>query len=386
MFKLRDPVKYCQFNFPIFTLKAYPQFGVLFGKATTFLLVVMWMGCSENSVLHSIEDYRARLERVTRYQAAIASRQKQASYKRPVIPERRDRLIPQTDHRNSLYVLLGLTYCEIPQLMAQRNSPLGKVMQPPVSLIYAFDVRLALEGCQANLDQAGAEAIDQHGALLAKLKNQKYEARYVTLWNLTFGSKPMAQYAGTQGAIFDVEGADVLLRGAEAFEQLTFYAQRLLAGTYALTDMNKDAIYKTYQHLEQTQTLGALVNSLIVYAEGLEAANTILRNTSADRFCPQGVPIERVKVLQRVVVKYFAQGVQANIAPIDQAASAYLRNVDTFFALFHTLSAPEKKAFSAYWHDVYGGSDALWGRYRDAVKTHASLASALLEACGLGVR
>jgi len=346
---------------------------------------LMLSGCVENSILYSIEDYQSRLKRITQYREVDTKESAHKVLIRPRIPERRNRLIPQPEYRVSLYDVLGLNYCELPQLMAQKNAPLGKVMQAPVAFIYAFDIREALRFCQANLTQAQPKTLEKHRILLSQLQAQKQSQQIITLWNLTIGSFPMTQYAGTPGRLFDGDAYGELISGANAFEFFHMYGERLNAEHYLLSSEDRDTIYVIYQHLEQTQALGALINSLIAYTNAINHATHILLQTKAARFCPQGLPIERVKILKHVVVKYFGQGVQRHIAPIDQAAEAYFRQIDKFLALFEPLENPQQVSFFQYWNTVYRETDSIWLQYRKAITDHAKAASTLLAHCGAGV-
>jgi hypothetical protein len=368
-------------------------------------LVVLLLcgGCNDNTLKTQLTDYTARLERVTNTEAsknADGDSDGDEAFFDLAFPRQRERRMPELGVQTSLFAVMDLTHCELQQVMAQRTGPLGKVMQPPVALIYAFDVRDTLQRClfpQSGAHGSGSSEgevalTETQEAFLADLVAQKRAHVSNTLWNLTFGASVFDQITSQAGARLSVSEAGSLLAEVNswqgtvrAIDRLAFFGEKLLQGEYHLTEADRAEVYAAYQQLERSNALGALVRIVTVYIEQISRATALLNGVSPQRFCPQGKPIERVRVLQRVVVRYFGQEIQQTVAPIDRRGLALLQSIQRLIALYPMPLAPPQERFATYWARIYGNDGSLWVRFRHATKAHAKAASGLLARCGAGV-
>ncbi|RUO44001.1 hypothetical protein CWE15_02125 [Aliidiomarina taiwanensis] len=132
-------------------------------RCSFFLLALLTVACSDSQEA-LMEDYSKRIERLSQVPAVHS-----VQVLHPVPPQVSELRKTLPDVRISLLDSFRLSNCRLGQVVAERNSSLGKVMTPANQLLYEVEVTRALRDClsqPANLSQQLKE--DLASALASK--------------------------------------------------------------------------------------------------------------------------------------------------------------------------------------------------------------------------
>lgn len=335
------------------------------------MLAGVWLlaACS-NGPDAMMADYATRISRITE-QPVMLPPASGAAY-----PRARDRSLPIPEVRARLFDLTDFERCNLTQLIAERNSIMGRYWPATQRLDYEYRFSHRLKACQAWL-QSQDELSDDDRSLSEQvdaLMVNKDAARPLAWWAATWASDEFARYFSASAAMPHVDATAPVA----AFTPLATLIEGLQTPPAGI-DLSQ--IEAALQTLRSDRYGGGWVKAMQAMTATLTASAAALNATDTARLCPQGQPTPRARIFETVFYRYYAEALQPYLASLHQQGQAQ------FTALTPLLDAvpPEApEAFTRYaQRHLAQGPDSLWADMATARHQHTLAWQRLLRACGL---
>lgn len=339
-------------------------------------IFVLLAGCDRSDPRHQLEDYASRVANTldTNIDDDI-----QLKDEIPLFSRTRERVKQLPEIRQGLVEVLDLKYCEgILPLIAERNSNLGRVMQPSQKMIYEINFFATITRCQkkASSDSSVPDELQQQ-------LNEIYEFKKQTLpdeiWNGIFGSEAFAANFSRSANPIPTEGPSGFSASRSAMLELINIAQLSPENIlqYNLTSLNDlETHYKTLHH---NQFGSQLMNSLAVLTITMNRISQAI-NTRLDQrpFCFAGHQTQKRTILQNVFTKHYAQTFQPYLARVHRTGQEWVTLQNTLIS--HMTPTP---SVAHYFTQTFSteNPDSLWQRYNSARDNHTKAWQRLLGQC-----
>lgn len=324
--------------------------------------------CGGDPVAAMYDDYLTRLERVSQVDRPPDALTTES---RPY-PRGRLRQMAVPEVGGSLLDIFRLRRCGIAELVAERNSILGRHADTAARLAISGRIAQRLRSCREELaddedEQALAQRIDE----ILDAKAAELEA---LTWNAALGSAAMARWWSPAADRLDPQRADM---PGDALTQLTRAVDAATAGDREAADA---AFSAAYQQLERQRYGGAWMHAAQSSIAGLHGATDMLRATDVDRLCPQQRPTPRARTLHTILEQRYFARIQPLLSELDRAMATMQ---DALEALWPGAAhAPD--AVAAFRARSWGpGDDGMHARLSQAARAHAAAWGRILDHCGM---
>lgn len=321
------------------------------------------LGCGPVGVEEGLARYRERIaERIGPSEEGSASEETGI---RTRLPRRRARRIEVGDQRIGPFDFLGLIGCSLSEVVAARNAPLGKVLEPTRRLAHEVRVLDAARECLPSLES-------ERAARLRTLVDAKQAELDAHRWNAVWLDAELERYLG--------DGPRALIGGRDPGDgpwQLRQAAAALRTRPFEPADVA--ALEAALSELRDDPAVGS-------WLRAIEAARADL-SWVADRIGARtGSACDQTS---KRLVREFREAylpIQAKLADLDRRARPLLASLDELHrATDGALQpSPAMRRYAAQVLDARAES-GLWQRYREALERHSKAWSDLLSACGLSV-
>lgn len=292
----------------------------------------------------------------------------------PQIPRRRERYLDMPDLDMGMLDFLSLYGCELQYVVGERNSIMGRVMQPLNSLRYETRFIRAAEDCIPEVDREGVKE-----ALEAAIKS-KTETLPIVIWNATWGVEEVERlFTLSQGYFPRGFEGDPVAELAIGVRQLNQTVASLLDGN---TDEPLDYVGEIHQRWQAEHRAGQLMNSARLLTTRLDDATALLvERVEADPLCSEE-GAEAPPELGDVYANAYAGGVQTYLENVQHAREALIEPLEKLAV----QQADTMPARFREWYRKYldtGNADSLWGQLDRAIEAHDQRWRQLLSQCGL---
>ncbi len=340
-------------------------------RLVTPLLCLYLAGCTPNSdVPDMMDDYVAQV-------AAALDLSPELSEISPVsqIPRRRERFLEMPDLDMGMLDFFSLYGCELQYVVGERNSIMGKVMQPLNRLRYETRFIRAAEDCIPETDREGMKEE------LEEAIESKAEALPIAVWNATWGVEEVERLFTLSQGYYPGGGDDAPVAGlAAGVRQLNQTVAGLLGGN---ADEPLDYVGEVHQRWQAEHRAGQLLNSARLLTVRLDDATALLaERTETDPLCPESGSGEPPKALKETYASHYAGGVEVYLERVEQGRAALMEPLERLAAL-QLETMPD--AFREWYRQSLdtGNAGSLWGQLDRAVESHAQRWQQLLEQCGV---
>ncbi|MBW2425984.1 MAG: DUF3080 family protein [Deltaproteobacteria bacterium] len=327
--------------------------------AAAFVASLM-LGCGPVSVADGLASYRQRVEQSLGLQGAAAA----APASVPRLPRRRERRIEVTDQRLGPFEFLAILGCPLSEVIAARNSALGRVLEPTRRLAHELEVMAAARDCMPTLSP-------ERAARLGDLIEAKEADLGAHVWNAVWLDDDLERFlgAGPRALIGGGDPTDAawqIQRAAEAIE-----------GIASGDLIDSPTLESGFAGLRDDPALGRVLRDLDSARRELGRVASLVAPLDATR-CDRG---------NRRLTQDFREGylpIQAKLAPVDRRGRELLGSLDQLYRVSATaVDVPvAMRRFSAEVLDVEA-EKGLWQGYRRSVARHAAAWNAMLDVCGL---
>lgn len=333
------------------------------------VLVLLLAACTETPQ-GRLDDYVQRVAR-----AGEVERPEARQALPPLYPRGRERRLPIEPLRVDLLDLFRLQDCDLSQLIAERNSILGRYLTEAGTLAYELAFLARAERCRAWLARQGDGDTPALREPLDALLTAKRQSLPSLWWNSSFGSDAFAlAFSLASAPQASTQTADPFA-ARQALEALLELGAQLHARTPAAADLEQ-----WYRALSERRYFGAWLRSALALATSLEQAAAALERIDRDRLCPQHEPTPRARILQTVFLKIYAGRVQPELARVHSQGREWLPVMRALWQQ-QTRRTEALERYAARTFAEVPGSIA--SRLDQAVARHTDAWQAVLGACGL---
>ena len=330
-----------------------------FSWAAIALIAVAACAPIENSLQIQVRDYNERLMRVLDESVA----QPAMSSSLPRLPRVRDLVMTlETGSVNPIeYLQLG--DCELQNLIAKRNSSLGKLALPSQRLVYELNFLRLSGDCQAQLND------QELSAYLQEVTEKKRELLPSLIWQATLGSKEFRELWKYR-KLSELPALDPQVE--LTLSRLNNYIDAWLAGDYRVDSARLEAQLS----IIRWGNAGEHLSQWMIFSDELAMGTAILNSRLAKQpLCFKDMKTKVADRFHTLVRQFLIGSIQPQVARLN-------RDHYSLFPLLRSLegklSIGEPSAYTA-WREQ---RDLLLDHSVSALSRHVRSLEPLLKQCG----
>ncbi|SHK58654.1 Protein of unknown function [Marinobacter antarcticus] len=291
-----------------------------------------------------------------------------------LMPRRRNRVLQMPDLELGMLDFLSLYGCELQYVVGEKNSVMGKVMQPLNRLRYEVRFIRTAGECLETVDE------EKLKALLREAIASKRESLPIAIWNATWGVEEVETLFTQAKGEYPVEAKDPLSDLARDVRQLNKAVGALLEQS-----LDVDLVFwgKVHQRWQAEYLAGQLINSARLVTTRLgDAARLIRQRLEGRPLCLNGKPNSQSDIVQGMFFSIYIGKIQPYLADLRRARTDLIEPLSEL-AVMQAGSMPEQ--FEGWYQSVLAleGNKSVWASLDKAIETHTKGWQALLEQCGL---
>ncbi|WP_428034005.1 DUF3080 family protein [Amphritea sp.] len=346
----------------------------------SFLLALMLLqGCDQRPAESMLERYS---NRVANSLDSDAELELDIPLALPPYPLRRERIQPVTDLRQGLIEVLNLRHCQLLNLIAERNSSLGKVMQPSRQMVYEIRLLFRLGQCQQTLAQTNADPeLLQQVDEIFRIKKANFEA---ALWNGIFTSEAIERNFSRSEPPLPLTDDDGFSQSRQAmliFNRIAALNNKINPHQTTWTEPDYlDQLEPHYQALSTLRFGSRWLRSLYLITYTLNHTAGVIEQRLGQRplcFNKQATP--KALIVKNVFNKYYAGELQPYMARVDREGREWLALNRRLLLNFSDI--PD--AMLGYQAQIIATDAPLWQNYTQARDRHTKAWQRLLSQCNL---
>ncbi|WP_164549015.1 DUF3080 family protein [Amphritea opalescens] len=339
--------------------------------------MLVLQGCDQRPVETMLERYSNRVANSLDSEAQLDL---EGPLELPTYPRRRERIRPVTDLRQGLLEVLKLRHCQLIQLVAERNSSLGKVMPPSRQLVYEIQFLSRLNQCRQSLPSQTDKKLIQQLDEIYRIKKQSFEA---ALWNGIFTSEAMERNFSPSEPALPLEGDGGFSQSRQALEALNRVAElNNIVHNQAQWDEpdNLDQLEPHYQALSTLRYGSRWLRSLSLLTSTLNHTASVIEQRLRQRpLCYNQRATPAALIVKNVFNKYYAGELQPYMAKVDRHGQAWLSLNRRLLANFNHIPATMQQ----YQALMLTTESPFWQHYIEARNRHTQAWQQLLTQCNL---
>ncbi|MEP1215049.1 MAG: DUF3080 family protein [Marinobacter sp.] len=328
-------------------------------------------GCAPDTGVHGwLDDYVAEVAGALELSPELSGIEPVAQ-----IPRRRERVLDLPELDMGMLDFLSLYGCELQYVVGERNSIMGRVMQPLNQLRYETRFIRAARDC---LPEAEREGVKEE---LEKAIESKSETLSVAVWNATWGVEEIEKLFTLSQGYYPRDGGEAVVAELAAdVGQLNQTVAGLLAGN---SDEPLDYVGHVHQRWQAEHSAGQLLNSARLLTTRLDDATALLvERIETDPPCPEESAGGLSDVLKKTYRSSYTGSVETYLGSIEQARKALIEPLEKLAAQqFDTM--PD--VFRDWYRRHLAGdtAESLWQQLERAAEAHDRRWKQLLGQCGV---
>lgn len=291
------------------------------------------------------------------------------------IPRRRERVLALPDLDMGMLDFLSLYGCQLQYVVGERNSIMGRVMQPLNRLRYETRFIRAAKDCIGETDRDGVKE-DLEEAI-----ENKVDTLPIAVWNATWGVEEVERLFTLAQGHYPVGLDDgPVAELAAGVRRLNQTVAGLLGGN---TDEPLDYVGEVHQRWQAEHRAGQLMNSARLLTTRLDDATALLvKRIEAEPLCPGSEGGASTEALGDIYTALYTGVVENYVESVQQGKTALMEPLEKLAAL-QIETMPD--GFRGWYrqHLDTGNAGSLWGQLDRAVEYHARRWQQLLEQCGV---
>lgn len=292
------------------------------------------------------------------------------------LPRRRERVLTLPDLDMSMLDFLSLYGCELQYVVGEKNSVMGRVMQPLNRLRYEIRFIQTARECLPGIeDEDLAEA-------LAEAIKSKQASLPIALWNATWGVEEVETLFTLAKGYYPVAAVE-----ANPVSDLARDIVRLNAVVAELESGNLgvplEFVGEVHQRWQAEYRAGQLINSARLLTARLQDGTALLRQRIEGRpLCLNKQPNNQSDIVQNMFFSVYIGKVQPYLSAVSQGRTAL---IEPFERLADQQAEVMPEAFRPWYrrHLSQTGPESLWQALDLAIANHTRAWQDLLGQCGL---
>ncbi|TYC53312.1 DUF3080 domain-containing protein [Marinobacter sp. BW6] len=345
--------------------------GTGFCRIVAPVLAVLLAGCDPFSDARPMMDeYVERVARVLETDPEFSEIPSASQ-----LPRRRDRVLTMPELDMGMLDFLSLYGCELQYVVGERNSVMGRVMQPLNRLRYEIRFIEAARDCLPEIeDEEFAEELT--GAIDSKL-----ESLPIAIWNATWGVEEIEKLFTLAKGYYPVapEGNPVSDLALD-IDSLNAAVARLYSEDLAVS---LDFAGDVHQRWQAEYRAGQLINSALLLTARLQDGTKLLRQRIDGRpLCLDGKPNNQSDIVQNMFFSVYIEKIQPYMSAVTQGRVALIEPFERLAAVQQEVM-PE--SFTGWYdrHLAQSAEASLWRELDVAMMAHTRAWQDLLGQCGL---
>lgn len=336
--------------------------------------VLLLTGCKENTTEVLLDTYQQRLANVLKITPAETSR-----LNLPALPAARSLKQPVADIRIGLLNAYKLRQCGLFQLIAERNSILGKVQDQTRQLRYELLFLKQLNHCLNVIDSS-----DPLQSQLSDIYHQKQQQLPRVIWNMAFTSQEWRQQFTLGHQVLEQQQFSGYIENLAAFDYLATLTTAVTSTNMSpalatLTTKNIDLLLFHQQQIHNKHYIGQLFYSMAHITAVLNSITTQLNQHEKTVLCGKNINNQQALYLRNVFYKYYVTDIQPYLSTLKsqyQQLQPYLHRFYTTLVKYH-IQPPS--AMTLYADDYFDGD--LQHQFQQAILDHVAYWQRLFERC-----
>ncbi|SFM48988.1 DUF3080 family protein [Marinobacter zhejiangensis] len=291
------------------------------------------------------------------------------------IPRRRYRRLDLPEQDINMLDFLSLYGCDLQYVVGERNSVMGKVMQPLNRLRYEQRFIVAARACLPEIEAEDLQVAVQ-AAIDSKIANLP-----LAYWNASWGTEGMESLVTFAKGPLPVDAEPDAM--AQLVSDLNLVAERLETiqdGDYL---QPLDDLGEVHQRWQNTHSVGQLIVSAYLLIHRLDDASQLIdQRVDGQPLCFQGKAGSQAKLAQGVLFNVYGKEVQPYLARVQRFRDAVIPAM----ARLADMQSPVMPQEVRNWYQRYLIVDqpgSLWGDLDAAMARHTRSWQTLMQQCGL---
>lgn len=291
----------------------------------------------------------------------------------PQIPRRRERVLDMPGLDMGMLDFLSLYGCELQYVVGERNSIMGRVMQPLNRLRYETRFIRAAEACISETDD---EEIQEE---LEEAITHKIETLPIAVWNATWGVEEIERLFTLSQGYYPGSGDDKAL--AELSSGVTRVNQTVRGLLDGNTSEPLDYVGGVHQLWQAEHRAGQLLNSARLMTVRLGDATALLaKRVEGAPLCSGAESEELPGELAEIYTDGYGDGIEGYLDRIERAKEALIKPLDTLAAQQSETMPSAFREWYRHYLDT-GNADSVWVQLDRAISAHKQRWRQLLTQC-----
>ncbi|QBM16607.1 hypothetical protein MARI_06950 [Marinobacter sp. JH2] len=337
------------------------------------VLLLFLAGCNPFTEAEPMmEEYLSRLARVLDTSVAPPPSDLPTA---TTLPKRRDRVLHIPELELGMLDFLSLYGCELQYVVGERNSVMGRVMQPINRLRYEIRFIQSAKRCVRQIDD------EELQATLEQAIESKHQTLPLAVWNATWGTEEIEKLFTLSKGYYPVAVEQNLLTDlALDLDQLN---QMVKALNNQQLDVPLNDLGQIHQRWQAQFLAGQVINSARLLIATLNSGTNMLRaRLEGQPLCLNGKPNNQSNIVQSFFFKVYIGEVQPYMSGVSRAR-------DSLMSGFAHLAERQKGVMPdtfEQWYDRHLSeetSESLWKELDQAMMRHTRHWQDLLAQCGL---
>lgn len=325
-------------------------------------LAIFLTACSGGASA-TFDDYQQRLERLLQSQAESA--QPHAVSSMPRVHHLR---VAPEEVSLSLLDSMRLNRCELGQLVAERNSSLGRVRTQSLQLYYELRLIPALERCLQDAELSDRLKSELSNALTTKVENLPLAIHNFITTDETFRAQFRSSVHTLQMPLSQQQYQDI----RSSIAALDYFAHQLQQASTQTPAVDSQEWQTQLRHIGQITVLSRYWQSQRYSLSRMQQLTHLL--SSVDQLqCHNGRASDQAQYLSNVLMHIYIPQIQATLSQYDSIG----RQLEPLLTTFAALSVKTE------WGDYLFELNALHHQLRAESQRHAEQWQRLLAPCGL---
>jgi hypothetical protein len=270
---------------------------------------------------------------------------------------------------------LSLYGCELQYVVGERNSVMGKVMQPINQLRYEIRFIRAAEACLPEVDD------EELTEALESAIESKRDSLPLAVWNATWGTEEVErQFTLSKGYYPVAETGNPASDLVRDLQQLNRQVEALLAQKLEISLENLGQVHQRWQ---ADVLAGQTINSARLLISTLNAGTELLGTRLEGRpLCLNGQPNNQSEIVQNFFFSIYIGKIQPYMSDVSRARDALIAG---FEELTRQQQAVMPESFTPWYqrHLAADTRNSLWQELDQAMMRHTRHWQDLLGQCGL---
>ena len=291
------------------------------------------------------------------------------------LPRRRDRVLTMPELDMGMLDFLSLYGCELQYVVGEKNSVMGRVMQPLNRLRYEIRFIEAARDCLPDIED------EEFAEELAGGIDSKLESLPIAIWNATWGVEEIEKLYTLAKGYYPVapEGNPVSDLALD-IDSLNAAVARLYSEDLAVS---LDFAGDVHQRWQAEYRAGQLINSALLLTARLKDGTALLRQRIEGKpLCINGQPNNQSDIVQSMFFSVYIEKIQPYMSTVTQGRVAL---IEPFEQLAEMQRAVMPESFAGWYerHLSQSAEASLWRELDVAMMAHTKAWQELLGQCGL---